>query len=85
MFSKNRDIFTHSHLEEYSRSEERQKTAELLLYYSQNKIVSEEEYLKDPNTMSALFGALNTYYPGLNIKYGVHFSLYYKCIFNLGT
>jgi hypothetical protein len=35
--------------------------------------------------MSALIGALNTYYPGLNIKYGVHFSLYYKCIFNLGT
>lgn len=47
--------------------------------------LSYDEYLQDPNKFSMVTSAYVNYDAAFSIKNGVHWFLYMKTIFNLGT
>ena len=70
---------------ELSRAETREKAAEQI-FASKEKIgLTYEDYLKDPNIVSVVSTGFMSYDVGFSVKNGVHFFLYMKTIFNLGT
>lgn len=47
--------------------------------------ISYEDFLKEPNIVTATSSGMYSYDPAVCVKFGVHFHLYTKTIFNLGT
>ena len=44
-----------------------------------------DDFLKDNNTLSLYSNGIYCFDAALNVKFGVHFYLYFKTISNLGT
>lgn len=84
MVLNHRDVFDHSFLLEYDRKTMRKKSAEQLLLFNQVCPLTFQEYLKNPNALSAITNAFSIYEGSLCVLLGVHLRLYCGTIFNLG-
>ena len=77
---RNRHIFQHSDLEDFSRAEERQKVTKMILAYHKLRPVSPLIYETDPHAVSATAHASYLFSPQLSVRCDITIFLYSKTL-----
>lgn len=77
----NPQIFKHSNLEDFNRSEERLNAAQMVLTMHKLRPVRPEEYKTDIHSLSIVAHAIYHFDPGLSVKCDITFFLYAKTVY----